>query len=155
MLEDSFVEWLPTRIAVRIPTPVPMSTFDIERPTAEQLLGYFEHLINDLVAFRKHLVDTEGDSELEADYEASEKINAEITEKLGKLISLNFGQSDVTCAIEDERHNKHLKKLTEKVGKSNPGPGLNSAGGSSVEFSEFTNFGFDEDEEEQQGHVQR
>lgn len=114
VLEESFVEWLPSRVAARVPMPVPLSTIDIDRPSCSQLLGYFEQVINTLVGYKRLSAEDTTNQDLEDEYESAEKIQMEITEKLGKLLAANFGQSDATCAVEEDIPKKP-RKLTDKV----------------------------------------
>lgn len=114
VLEESFVEWIPTRIASKIPPPVPLSTIEIDRPSCSQLLGYFEQMINNLIAFKAFSADEAQKQDLEDEYEAQESRQAAITEKIGKLIAANFCQSEATCAMEEESPFRP-KVLTSKV----------------------------------------
>ena len=94
VMRYSYSEWIPTKVAARILQPVAHKLADICKPSLEQLLGYFEILVNKLIAYNKFGPPEISEyKNLEAEYEANELIEAKsnliVNGRLEKLISLN------------------------------------------------------------------
>lgn len=129
-LKMSYLEWVPAKITSKIVEPVPPKLAEIFKPTLEQLLGYFEELINKMVAYKVFGQPENSDDQLELEYEARRTGTAmkPNKDKMSKFISLNFTGSEAT-AIQDglDMTQPSFRKYTEKVCKFYPGIRLYSA----------------------------
>lgn len=120
VLRYSYAEWLPTKVASKIVEPVPQKMAEIFKPNLEQLLGYFEDLINKLVAYNAYgNIDKSDDRQLEADYESKEASDLKRTippsQRMGKLVALNFTGSEATGINDVDISQPSFRKFTEKV----------------------------------------